>query len=594
MADDGGNGTESLLKYAELLLRKGLQQEACTQLREVLRRDPSCASAHYALAVVRAGEGSPKEAAEHFQESLALKPGEVKALNGLGVVLQRLGRFEEAGSCYQEAVRIDPRYQDAQVNLALLLKDHGRLCAAERQLTHALALQPDAVRLCYNLANVLQLQGRSVDAVAAYRETLRLDPDHLDARQNLLFALHYSSRFSDGQIFAEHLAATQRGIFHPDRVLRASGGSAPPAGRRIRIGYFSPDFRNHAVACFIEPIMAHHDKNRFEVYCYANTARPDQTTQRLMGLAEGWRDIYRVGDEEAARLIAADRIDILVDLAGHTSGNRLPLFARKPAPIQVTWIGYPDTSGVPGMDFRITDRHADPPGTTEQFHSERLIRLERAFCCYLPPQSSPAVGALPLLAAGRVTFGSFNNLAKVTPEVIALWARVLLTVPGSRLLMKCPPLGDAELCARILELFRGEGVAPERIELHPGNPSPAEHLAQYGRVDIALDTYPYNGTTTSCEALWMGVPVVSLAGTRHASRTGVSILTNCGLAHLVAQSADEYLCIAGALARDPGKLQELRAGLRGRIASSPLMNGAEVTRELEAAFVGMLAGFQEP
>ena len=587
MARDGANGSESLLKYAELLLRKGMQEEAGDQLLEVLRLDPGCARAHYTLAVVRTAEGFPEQAAGHFQQALALKPGDSRACNGLGVVLQQLGRAGEAASQFREAVRLDPYYQDAHINLALLYQDHGRLCAAERLLEDALRLQPDAVRLRYNLANNLHRQGRSLDAVAAYRATLRLDPEHLDARQNLLFALHYSPQASDRQIFAEHLAAAGIKLLHPGS---AAGRSRvlPPRTGRIRIGYLSPDFRSHAVASFIEPILSHHDRSRFEIFCYANLARPDETTARLKGLVEGWRDIYRVADEEAARVIAADRLDLLVDLAGHTSGNRLPLLARKPAPLQATWIGYPDSTGLPELDFRITDRLADPPGTTEQLHSERLVRLPRSFSCFLPPLDSPPVASLPYLASGRVTFGSFNNLAKVTPEVIALWARVLRAVPGSRLLMKCRPLADAEVCVRTLERFRGEGVPAERIELHPGDPSPAGHLAQYGRVDIALDTFPYNGTTTSCEALWMGVPVVTLAGTRHAARTGVSILTNCGLAGLVAQTPEAYLAIACELARDAEKLQQLRAGMRGRLERSPLTDAAGVTRELEAAFLDML------
>jgi protein O-GlcNAc transferase len=592
VARDEAGGVESLLKYAEILLRKGMLEEARAQLQDVLRRDPACAKAHYTLAVVRAAEGSPEDAAGHFQEALRFLPGEVKTLNGLGVVLERLGRTEEAALCYGEAVRIDPCYQDAQINLALLLKNHGWLCEAERHLEEAIRLQPDVVRLRYNLANVLHFQGRSLEAVAAYREVLRLDPEHLDAQQNLIFALHYSPQFTDSQICAEHQAAAALKVLRPG-ASRPRRASEPTSQRRIRIGYLSPDFRSHAVASFIGPILSHHDASRFEIFCYANLARPDQTTERLMGLAEQWRDICKVGDEEAARLIAADGIDILVDLAGHTSGNRLPLFARKPAPLQVTWLGYPDTTGLPEMDYRITDRLADPPGRTELFHSERLIRLERSFCCYLPPELSPAVGPLPRLASGRVTFGSFNNLAKVTPEVIALWARVLQAVPGSSLLMKCAPLGDPEVCARILAGFSAGGVAAGRIELHPGNPSPAEHLAQYHRVDIALDTFPYNGTTTSCEALWMGVPVVTLAGTRHAARTGVSILTNCGMAELIGQTPDHYVAIASELARDAGKLQELRAGLRGMMRLSPLMDGAGVTRELEAAYVGMLKELTE-
>jgi protein O-GlcNAc transferase len=585
VAENEPSGAEALLKYAELLLRKGMLEEAGIQLQEVLRRDPGCAKAHYTLAVVRASEGSPGLSAGHFQDALAAAPGDVKALNGLGVVLQQLERFEDAASCYLEAVRIDPSYQDAQVNLALLLKDHCRLCAAERHLLQALIHLPNAVRLRYNLANVLHLQGKSLDAVAAYRETLRLDPEHLAARQNLLFALHYAPQFSDRQIFDEHLSAARSPLFRHAPLGRPAPRSS---GRRIRIGYLSPDFRGHSVASFIEPILSHHDQSRFEIYCYADLARPDETTARLKGLAEHWRDIYQVGDEEAAGIITRDGIDILVDLAGHTAGNRLPLMARKPAPLQVTWLGYPDTTGLPEMDYRITDALADPPGSTERFHSERLVRLERSFCCYLPPLVAPAPAELPSLGSGRITFGSFNNLSKVTPEVIALWARVLLALPGSRILLKCSPLADAEVCARILEAFGAGGVTGERIELHPGDATPAGHLAQYGRVDIALDTFPYNGTTTTCEALWMGVPVVTLAGTRHAGRTGVSLLTNCGLEELVARSADQYLSIACQLAGDAEKLQGLRAGLRGMLGRSPLTDAAALTGELENVFEGML------
>ena len=586
------------MRYAELLLRKGMQEEAGAQLQELLLKDPACAQAYYTLAVVRTSEGFPEQAALLFQEAIRLAPEDVRALNGLGVALQQLDRIEEAFSCYKEAVRIDPRYQDARINLAILLKDHGRLCAAERELSEALRLAPEAVRISYNLANLLHFQGRSIEAVAAYRETLRLDPEHLDARQNLLFALHYSSRFSDRQIFEEHLTAAGTAAFRPEpepeAELKPAGEPEPkPCSplcppRRIRIGYLSPDFRGHAVARFIEPILAHHDKSRFEIFCYANLARPDTTTQQLQRLADHWRDIHRVGDENAARLIAEDRLDILIDLAGHTSGSRLPLLARQPAPLQATWVGYPDTTGLPQMDYRITDRLADPPGLTDQFHSERLIRLPRVFCCFLPQADAPAVGPLPLASAGRVTFGSFNNLAKVTPEVIELWGRVLLAVPGSRLLLKCRPLTDPEVCDRIRQGFRNAGVEPERLELHGGDASPAAHLAHYQRVDIALDTFPYNGTTTTCEALWMGVPVVTLAGTRHAARTGVSILTNCGLADLVAQECEEYLRIARDLAFNQAKLRELREGMRERMQASPLLDAEGITRELEEALVGML------
>ena len=598
MAHQASAETQARLKYAELLLKKGMPEEACHQLRELVRDEPECARARYTLAVLRASEGCAQEAAELFQQALRLAPEDVRALNGLGVAFQQSGRAEEAAACYREALRIHPRYQDARINLAIILKEHGRLCAAERELGEGIRLEPDSVRLRYNLANVLHFQGRSLAAVAAYREVLRLDPEQLDAQQNLLFALHYAPQFSDRAIFEEHLKAARKQVFRPgdSPSLTSPAGAAPApcvtpcpiSGRRIRIGYLSPDFRDHAVARFIEPVLSHHDKSRFEIFCYANLARPDRTTERLKGLADHWRDIYGMSDEKGARLIAQDGIELLVDLAGHTSGNRLPLLARRPAPLQVTWIGYPDSTGLPQIDYRITDRLADPPGEAERRHSERLIRLPGSFCCYQPPPDSPEVGPLPLAAAGRVTFGSFNNLAKVTPEVIALWSMVLHAVPGARILLKCRPLEDPEVCARIRGRFESAGVPPERVELHGGNPSPSEHLGEYHRVDIALDTFPYTGTTTTCEALWMGVPVVTLAGSRHAARTGLSLLSNCGLPHLVAGSCEEYVSIASGLAQDAGKLRELREGLRERMQGSPLMDGAGITRELEAALLRIL------
>ena len=580
--------SETQLRYAELLLRKGMQEEARAQLQDLVLKDPDCARACYLLAVVRAGEGSPQEAVGLFQDALRLAPGEVRALNGLGVALQQVGSADEAASCYAEAIRIEPRYQDARINLALLLKDHGRLGDAEIAIAQGLLLEPDAVRLNYNLANLLHFQGRSSEAVAAYRSTLRLDPEHLDARQNLLFALHYSSQFSDRQIFAEHLRAARRRAFRPLPARRPDRPPRPPGGR-IRIGYLSPDFRSHAVASFIEPILSHHDRERFEVFCYANVYRPDQTTARLQRLSDQWRDICGVGDEQAAGMIARDGIDILVDLAGHTSGNRLPLFARRPAPLQLTWIGYPDSTGLPQMDYRVTDRLADPPGRSERYHSERLIRLPSSFCCYLPPQDAPEVAPPPFSSTGRITFGSFNNLAKVTPEVIELWSRVLHAVPGSGLLLKGRPLVDPRVHDRVLASFRSAGVEPGRVELHGGEATTRAHLAHYNRVDIALDTFPYNGTTTTCEALWMGVPVLTLAGIRHASRTGVSILENCGLGELVASSPEQYLRIAAELAGDAGRLLRFRAGARERLLGSALLDGAGATRELEGALLGLMA-----
>ncbi|GFO53241.1 hypothetical protein GMSM_02480 [Geomonas sp. Red276] len=578
------NASLALLKYADLLLRKGMQEEALLQLEGLLANDPACGRAHYLLAVIRASLDEPEEAIHHFRQALAVTPQDTRALNGLGVALQQSGRAEEALPFFEEAIRLDGGYQDARINLASLLKAHGMLGEAEAILAEGVRIAPGSLRLNYNLANVLQSQGRSLEAVERYRAALAADPDHLDARQNLLFALHYSSRFGDREIYRAHLEAAATAPFSP-----APEGEAPPvrppAGQgRIRIGYLSADFRDHSVARFIEPVLAHHDRSRFEIFCYANQPGGDRVTGRLKALAERWREIRTLDDRQAARMIAEDGIDILIDLSGHTSGNRLPLFARKPAPVQITWIGYPDTTGLSQMDYRITDGIADPPGR-EMFHRERLIRLPRIFSCYLPDPEAPAVAPLPCLTSGRITFGSFNNLAKVTPEVLALWCRLLREVPQAHLLVKAKPLADRQVRRRLMEFIEGEGIAGERIELHEGHPTTLEHLAHYGKVDIGLDTFPYNGTTTTCEALWMGVPVVTMAGSRHASRTGATMLGNCGLGNLVAANPEEYLEIARALAGNREALAKLRSGMRERLLASPLLDAAGVTRELERALM---------
>ncbi|QXE86206.1 tetratricopeptide repeat protein [Geomonas nitrogeniifigens] len=578
--------SQAQLKYVELLLRKGMQEEARARLEELVRQEPPCTGAFYLLAVLKGEDGLPQEAAELLARTLALEPENTRVLNALGGALRQQGELEQAAAAFAEALRIDPRFSEARINLALLLKEALRFGEAELILRAGIDLAPGSVRLNYNLANVLHAQGRSLEAVAAYRETLRLDPDHLDARQNLLFALHYSPQSSRREIYAEHLKAARSRPFRPPRQ---EPPARPTPGGRIRVGYLSPDFRGHAVASFIEPVLREHDRDRFEIFCYANVPTPDPTTRRLMGLTEQWRDIHGMADHNAAALIARDGIDILFDLAGHTSGSRLPVFCHRPAPIQVTWIGYPDTTGLRALDYRITDALADPPGAADRWHSERLLRLPRSFCCYLPPVEAPELVPPPCGANGGITFGSFNNLSKVTPEMIAIWSRLLREVDGSRLLLKAKPLADDGVRRRILAGFAEHGVAARQLELDPGQPGTREHLEQYQRVDIALDTFPYNGTTTTCEALWMGVPVISLSGERHCSRTGASLLTNCGLADLVTTSEAAYLDMARQVAGDRATLREFRGGARERLLRSPLLDAVGVTRELEAVLAELRA-----
>jgi predicted O-linked N-acetylglucosamine transferase (SPINDLY family) len=352
----------------------------------------------------------------------------------------------------------------------------------------------------------------------------------------------------------------------------------------LRIGYVSADFRDHPVGRFLLPLLQRHDSRKFEVFCYSNGPHVDAITKSLQRHAHRWRSIIGQNDDEAAEQIRADRIDLLVDLSGHTSGNRLLVFARKPAPVQVNYLGYPGTTGLTAMDYRLTDRFADPPGLTEPLHVEKLQHLPRTNWCFAPPQDSPPLEPPPAIRRGCVTFGSFNNFGKMTGAMFAVWAEILRQVPGSRLLLKAPALRAQGTRQRILGNFAAQGIEANRLDLHDWQPDYASHLALYGEMDIALDTFPYNGTTTTCDALWMGVPVVTLAGQSHVSRVGLSLLSNVRLPETIATTAEEYIRLAVQLAHDPDRLKILRAQLRERLTTSPLMDADGFTRDVEAAY----------
>jgi predicted O-linked N-acetylglucosamine transferase (SPINDLY family) len=412
---------------------------------------------------------------------------------------------------------------------------------------------------------------------------VHLKPDYPDAHTNLLFSTNYHRELSARAIFEQHRAwgethgRTRAG-------LPPAPNSREPQ-RRLRVGYVSPDLRGHSVAYFIEPILAQHDRAHYETYCYAEIpkAKQDSTTERFKALSGHWVDTCGLSDRALAERVRADGIDILVDLAGHTANNRLRAFAYQPAPVQITYLGYANTTGMPAMHFRLTDQWADPPGQ-ERFYTEELIRLPRGFLCYAPPQDAPAVSPLPAREAGYVTFGSFNVLSKISPQVVALWADILGALPNARLLLKNRAMTDADTREDYYRQFAEHGIARERLEMIGWTVSRQEHLALYSRIDIALDTFPYHGTTTTCEALWMGAPVITLEGDRHAARVGVSLLSRLGLHELIAHEESEYMDKAITFAADLDRLAALRAGLRARMLGSGLCDGAAFTRELEEVY----------
>ena len=407
------------------------------------------------------------------------------------------------------------------------------------------------------------------------------------AGSSLLHNLNFIPDAPPQQVFEAHRGWAQRYTDGAPQQLLHQNDRDPD--RRLRIGYVSPDFRAHAVSFFIEPLLEGHDRARVEVFCYSSVATPDATTERLKMRADQWRDIASLSDESAARAVHADRIDVLVDLAGHTDRYRLGIFARRPAPVQVTYQGYPNTTGVRTIGYRLTDAYADPPGTTDQFYTEQLVRLPAHRVVLSTSRAGAEVGPLPALKAGRITFGSFNRLAKISPVTIELWSRSLQAVPGSRLMLKTIGLHETPTEKFVRESFAKFGLEGERLILLGPDASIEAHLGRYNEIDVALDCYPYHGTTTSCEAMWMGVPSIVLVGSAHVSRVGHSLATNVGLTEFLAHSKDQFVEIAGRVAGDLDHLSQIRQGMRDRMQQSPLMDTTGFCRDVEEAYRKMFS-----
>ena len=455
----------------------------------------------------------------------------------------------------------------------------GKLEDALKLYRACMQADPSSLDACLGAAGVLVDLCSIDEAVAMYTRARQLAPASGAVFSASLFYEHYLAPVDPARLFDLHRtygAMMQKAWPHPP----GDYPQEPDPERRLRIGYVSPNLSRHSVGYFIEPVIRCHDRRRFEVFCYYNHALSDDATRRMREAADGWRDVAGCDDESIARMVRDDRIDILFDLAGHSKGNRLGAFACRPAPLQMTWLGYPDTTGLAAVDFRITDRTADPAPAAEQRHTETLLRIDDCFLCYQPPVDAPPVQ--PREPSTAVVFSSFNNIAKVNAVTIRLWGRILAGVPGSRLALKSSSLNFPDTVDRLLDALECGGVDPARVDLRGWIGERQQHLDAYSHIDIALDTFPYNGTTTTCEALWMGVPVVTLAGEVHMSRVGASLLHSAGLDQLIALDEAEYVRIAIELAHDAARRQSLRAELRSRLAASPLLDHAGFTRKLEA------------
>ncbi len=570
--------------------------EAQTAFEVWCREHPDDGEAWAVLGAVHCALSRWESAEACCRKAIAADPGRGEAHTTLGQALAARKQLTEAVDCYRRAIAIRQDDAEAHCKLAAALFGQGRSIEdALRHCREALRLDPRLAEAHTNLGRILHALGQTQEGIEALWRAVRLAPDNAVLWRTLIFYLNYHAEYDQATIYDAHL---RWGELQADPTVKPPHtnkyGNPPDPQRRLKVGYVSPDFRTHPVAHFIEPILAHHDRAAVETFCYAELAYvhiarsgADPISARLKSRADHWIETFGMSDRDLAERIRADGIDILVDLAAHTANNRLTVFTHRPAPIQITYLGYPNTTGLSSIDYRLTDAWADPQGQ-EAFHAERLVRLPQGFLCYTPPDYAPEVAPPPVQANGVITFGSFNALQKTTPEVIAVWARLLHALPGARLVLKNRSWASGEQDRVSQEhyyrLFEHHGIERARVELISWLPSLADHLGVYGQIDIALDTFPYNGTTTTCEALWMGVPVVTLAGDRHAGRVGVSLLSRVGLAELIAETPEDYITLAMQLAGDTERLGRLRAGLRERMRDSPVCDGKTFTRALEDSY----------
>ena len=600
-----------------LALQQGRLDAAAKALAQARRLDPRSAVCALRLGVALVALGRAPEAEAELRAALGLDPALPEAWFHLGRTLGQLGRIDDAVAAFGRALEMRPAYAEASDQLgALLAGSHGQ-AAAEPHFRRATEQEPGFARAWCNLGISLIYLGRLTDAIACLDRSLALDPQlhhawagrglalercyripeaveaygralagepgNHQARSARLMALHYLDGVSRLELRREHEEFGEMA----EAETKPPGDPLPPASeRRLRVGFLSPNLRTHSVAHFFEPLLAQLDGDRFEVFLYHDHPVVDATSDRLRQQAAHWRHVAGQPDGALEIQLRSDRLDLLVDLAGHTELNRLALFARRPAPVQATYLGYPDTTGLRSMDFRLVDGITDPEGS-EELCTEELLRFSPTAWCYAPPAEAPLRAPPPSAGGQPVTFGCFNNFAKVTDETLAAWGRVLAAVPGSRLLLKSFGLGAPALQEAARRRLAAAGIDPARAELLDHAGSLAGHLATYARVDIAFDTFPYHGTTTTCEALWMGVPVVTLAGDRHASRVGVSLLTAVGRTEWIARDWKEYGRIAAALARDPAGLAAARTGLRDELRGSPLLDHAGQGERFGAALEAM-------
>lgn len=576
---------QAQLNRGNVLRAQGLLAEALAAFHAALAVAPELPEAHNSLGTVLQAQGRSGDALACYQTAIRLRPSFAEAHYNAGDLLQDHGQLDDALACYERAVALKPDFADAYNSLGIVHRDSGRLEQASNCFEHAIALKPDFPAAHTNLGTLALDRGDRDTAYACYRTALRFDPQYAEAFSNLLFAAQYDLAYSSARLYAEHLEFGKC-FEEPLRSHWPSYAMSPEPGRRLRIGFVSGDLRAHPVGYFMENVLAHLDRRKLDITLYPTLPKSDALSQRLQNLDVAWHPLFGLSDDQAARRIADEGIDILVDLSGHTAGNRLLVFARKPAPVQVSWL-YFSTTGLRAMDFVLCDRHVLPPEEAGHF-VEKPWYLPDSYLCFTPPAEDVPIATPPAMRNGHVTFGCFNNVVKINDAVVGLWARILQSVPGSRLFLKAGQLKDQSVQRAILGQFSAHGIDSGRLILE-GPSSRVEYLSCYNQVDIVLDPFPFPGGTTTVEALWMSVPVLSRKGSRFISHAGESILHGAGLSSWIAADDDDYVAKALRFAGELPELARLRAGLRARFLSSPLCDARRFARHLETAFHDMWA-----
>jgi protein O-GlcNAc transferase len=555
----------------------GKPEQAVVEFEQAAQLRPDIPEIGVSLARALQAANQLDKAEKIYRNAADANPNSADAHANLGVALHLQGKWDEAIAEHRRALTLRPDSAQGYFNLGASLRAAGKLDDAIVAYHQALQLQPKYPEALNNLANALRDIGQLDAALAAYRESAALAPEYDAPDTNRLYTLYFHAGYNAEAILEEHHDWYRRRAASLASKIK-SHPNERSGDRRIRIGYISPDFRDHPVGLALEPLLENHDHKDFEIICFCNSLVDDPVTRRLRSHADRWHQVFSLSDEALAELIRREEIDILFDLSLHMAHNRLLVFAQKPAPIQATYLGYPGTTGIPSIDYRISDPVLDPPGSGAQY-TEQTIRLPHTYICWRWSGGDEPLQPPPAIKNGYITFGSLNTFCKVTPPVLETWARLMTKVKNSRLILRCPP-GHA--ARRVLDTFNRLGIAENRIEL-TGRMPWDQYVALCNRQDIGLDPFPYPGHTTSLDSLWLGVPIVTLAGDNAVARGGASILSNLGLLDLIATTPDEYIAIARGLAEDLTRLTELRAGLRRRIELSPLTNAPQFARDFEAA-----------